>query len=112
MHMKRISATDAKNHWGTFVRAITEGSGAVVVENRNKPLFVAIAPEEFDDYESFLKERKLRRARAALSEIQHLQADRNDDLSDAEVEELGVRAAREIREELDRDLSGQPISTR
>lgn len=99
--MKRMSASDVKNHWGVFVKAVVEGDEDVVVENRREPLFVAISPESYERFRALSRDEKLRQAKARLKEIQRLQADRNNDLSDAEIEELGIRTAREIRETLD-----------
>lgn len=107
--MKRISASDVKNHWGDFVKAVTEGEEAVIVENRREPLFMAIRPDDFADFEAYLKERRLRQARETLKQIDRIQAGRNDDLSDEEIEEIGIQTAREIRDDLDRALYGRSI---
>lgn len=109
--MKRMSASDVKNHWGVFVKAVTEGDEDVVVENRREPLFVAISPESYERFRVLSRDEKLRQAKARLKEIGQIQAGRNDDLSDEEIEELGIRTAREIRETLDEMQLGASIQS-
>lgn len=108
--MKRMSASDVQNHWGEFVRSVTEEGQSVVVENRREPIFVAISPREFARFQALLREQRLQHARNALQEIERLQQGRNDDLSEDEIEAIGNEAAREIRDELERHLYGHPLS--
>ena len=110
--MKRMSASDVQNHWGEFVRSVTEEGQTVVVENRREPMFVAISPDDFAQFQALLKEQKLQRARMALREIERLQQGRNDDLTDEDVEAIGNEAARDIRDELDKRLYGHSLSSR
>ncbi len=108
--MKRMSASDVQNHWGEFVRLLTEDGQTVVVENRREPVFVAISPEDFERFQSLVKEQRLQRAREALQEIERLQQGRNADLTDDEVVAIGNETAREIRDELDKRLYGHSLS--
>jgi prevent-host-death family protein len=110
--MKRMSASEVKNHWGVFVKAVTDGDEDVVVENRREPLFVAISPESYERFQSLSRDQKLQQARERLKEIERLQAGRNVELTEEEIEEIGVRTAREIRHALDQQLYGQPGPTR
>jgi prevent-host-death family protein len=97
--MKRMSATEAKNHWGELVRAVTEGGEPVVIENRREPVLVAISPADFEEFQTYKRELDLQRFREQLRKIQDVQSKLTADLTEEEAEALVQRALAEDREE-------------
>jgi prevent-host-death family protein len=98
MSTKVISATEAKNRLGSYLRAATEHGDAVVIESRNEPAAVLISYSEYQ---------LLRRAQEELAENEFLnkfdrlmaeQAERNRDLTPEEADEMAIRAVRESRD--------------
>jgi|SRR5690242_4390350 prevent-host-death family protein len=97
MSTKVISATEAKNRLGSYLRAATEHGDAVVIESRNEPAAVLISYSEYQ---------LLRRAQEELAENEFLnkfdrlmaeQAERNRDLTPEEADEMAIRAVEESR---------------
>jgi prevent-host-death family protein len=97
--MKRMSATEAKNHWGDLVRAITEDGEPVVIENRKEPVLIAISPADFEDFQAYKRELRLQRFREQLQKIKEVQSKLTADLTEEEAEALVQRALAEDREE-------------
>ena len=107
MSIKVVSATEAKNRLGAYLKAATEDGDAVVIESRNEPAAVLISYAEFQS---------LRRAQAELAESEFLirfdrimaeQADRNRNLSPEEADELAIRAVQESRARQRAQAAGQ-----
>ena len=102
--MQRMSASDAKNRWGDLVKTVVDQGDTVIVESRREPLVVVISPADYDEFQALRRAQLLREVRASLHRIERIQEGRNDDLSDEEIEEIGIRTAREIRDDLDHEL--------
>ena len=86
--MKRMSATEAKNHWGDLVKTVTEDGEPVVIENRREPVLIAISPADFAELESLRRAQLLREVRASLNRIQEEQLEVTRDLSDEAADAL------------------------
>ncbi len=97
--MKRMSASDVKNHWGNFVRTVVEDGEPVVVENRREPILIAISPADFEELEALRKEKRLQEMRATLRQIEERQAELNRDLTAEQADELVQRYIAEVRRE-------------
>lgn len=95
--MKRMSASDVKNHWGDFVRAVAEEGESVIVENRRDPILVAISPADYDELQALRRAQLLREARETFREIQEMQWERTKDLSEAEADAIIERLMEEDR---------------
>jgi prevent-host-death family protein len=97
MCTKVISATEAKNRLGSYLKAATQHGDAVVIESRNEPAAVLISYSEYQ---------QLRKAQEELAEKEFLdqfdrimaeQAERNRDLTPEEADEMAIRAVQESR---------------
>lgn len=91
-----MSSNEAKQNWGSVMSTARETGSAVVVESHGKPMVAVISYDEFTDFQEF---RERRRRQDLLNRLDQLEAqfgDRNKDLSEEEIEELAVRAGREI----------------
>lgn len=98
MTTRTMSSNEAKQNWGQVMAIADEPGAAIVVESHGKPR-VAIIP--VDDLEAFRKlQREARREEGLrmLREIQAAYDGRNDDLTEDEVNDLAVRAGREINQ--------------
>lgn len=97
MGTKVVSATEAKNRLGSYLKAATQNGDSVVIERRNEPAAVLISYREYQ---------LLRRAQEELVEQEFLnrfdrimaeQAERNRDLTPEEADEMAIRAVQESR---------------
>jgi len=97
MSTKVVSATEAKNRLGSYLKAAIEHGDAVVIESRNEPAAVLISYSEYQ---------LLRKAQEELAENEFLsrfdrimteQEERNRDLTPEEADEMAIRAVKESR---------------
>lgn len=106
MGTRTISATEAKNRLGAYLKMATEDGDAVIVENRREPSAVIISFEAYQrlrDAQTMLdRQRRL----AELDRIVEIQAARNSDLTEEAADALIQRYLAEDREE-----SGTAAST-
>lgn len=97
MVTRTVSATEAKNRLGAYLKLATEDGEAVIVENRREPSAVIISFEEYQrlrDAEVLLaRQRRLE----ALNGIMKRQAELNSDLTEEAAEALVQRALDEDR---------------
>ncbi|HEV2073776.1 MAG TPA: type II toxin-antitoxin system Phd/YefM family antitoxin [Thermomicrobiales bacterium] len=108
---KSISANAAKQRWGSLMGAVEKDGDRVVVESHGKPK-VAVVPvhdlerlEALDEREH--REEALRRLRA----LEKKATDRNQELTEEDIEELSVQVGREINRrasEKQREMSRHP----
>jgi len=94
-----ISATDAKNKFGSLIAQVAESGEAVVVERQGKGRAAIISLE---DYRQFRRLQEAERRREAWKDLERLRqeiAERNKDLPEITEDEI-VEAVREVRREL------------
>jgi prevent-host-death family protein len=96
---RTVSSNDAKQHWGAMIKAANSGE-AVIVESHGKPKAVLISPELYEEVQQAKELNRREAGMQMLREIEERYDGRNDDLTDAEIEELANRASHEIFEEL------------
>jgi prevent-host-death family protein len=92
---RTVSSNEAKQHWGAMMKAASEGED-VIVESHGKPKAVVISAEA---YEQLQGAREHSRRQAMLDWLQAFEArqrERNKDLTPEQVEEIAIRAGREI----------------
>lgn len=85
---KRMSATDAKNHWGDLVETVSGQGEIVIVENRREPMLVVISPSDFEEFQALRRAKRLQEARESLNRIQEIQREMTRGLSDDEADAL------------------------
>jgi len=95
-----VSTSEAKAKLSSFVKQVVGNREEVIIENRGAPQAVLIS---YGVYEQYCQWRDQDRRRRALAELQAL-ADsiqsRNQDLSEAEAEEIAQRFSRDVVEEM------------
>jgi prevent-host-death family protein len=99
MGTRTISATEAKNRLGAYLKMATEDGDAVIVENRREPSAVIIS---FDTYQRLRDAQTMldrQRRLAELDRIIEVQSERNRDLTEETAEALIQRYLAEDREE-------------
>lgn len=92
---RTISSNEAKQRWGAMMKAASEGED-VIVESHGKPKAVVISPEAFEELREARERHRREEAMRLLREIEASYDGRNDDLTEDEIEEIAVRAGREI----------------
>jgi prevent-host-death family protein len=92
---RTVSSNEAKQHWGAMMKAASEGE-AVIVESHGQPKAVVISPEAFEELRQARERQRREEAMRLLQEIEASYDGRNDDLTEEQVEEIAVRAGREI----------------
>jgi prevent-host-death family protein len=100
--MKTVTATEAKNRLGAFLRAVSRGEGAVAIENHGKPTAVLISHDDYRDYREAYDRQRRMQAMAELRQLRHGLRARNQDLTeeeaDAIAEELSTDAITSVLE--------------
>ncbi len=110
MVLKTMSSNEVKQRWGSVMRTVDVPDDAIIVESHGKPRAAVISFERFQKLREFEKREQRERALRTLKEIEVRYDGRNDDLTEEEIEELAVRAGREINRaaaERQRKLAGQ-----
>jgi prevent-host-death family protein len=100
---RTVSATQAKNRFGSIVESVAKCGEEVIVETRGTPTAVIISMSEYADLRA-LKE-KQRRAKI-LENVRGLRDEvsaRNADLTPEQAEELADRFVREVVEDMVRE---------
>ncbi|MBI4009164.1 type II toxin-antitoxin system prevent-host-death family antitoxin [Candidatus Roizmanbacteria bacterium] len=97
---KTVSASEAKNKFGTVMKWVIKEKNDVIVENRGKPRVAVIS---FNEYESIKKVKEEIKRRTALEQLKALQkrvSERNKDLTPKQADVLADRFSREIIEDM------------
>lgn len=98
MVTRKISATEAKNRLGAYLRMATEDGDAVIVENRREPSAVIISFAEYQQLQAARTLLDRQRRLAELDRIAELQAERNSDLTEETADALIQQYLTEDRE--------------
>jgi prevent-host-death family protein len=93
---KTVTATDAKNKFGSLVNWVVENSDEVIVENHGEPAVVLISVSEYEGYKAFREVERRKRLLAELTELRERVRARNPDITTDE-------QAFEIADEIVRD---------
>jgi prevent-host-death family protein len=93
--MKSVSATEAKNRFGSLLADLNKGTSAIVVENHGRPRAVIISPEEWDTLLDARERLRQREAWERIKEIAEEVSARNADLSQEEADALADEIADE-----------------
>lgn len=96
MVLKTMSSNEVKQRWGSVMSTAKETDNAVIVKSHGTPLVAVIPYDEFADFQEFKEKRRREELLRRLDQLEARYDGRNDDLSDEEVNELAVRAGREI----------------
>lgn len=98
MPLKTISSNDAKQQWGSMMNAVRNPDDAVIVESHGKPRVAVISYDRFEKLRDLEDQARRASALEQLRQLEERMGDRNSDLTDEQVEELSVRAGREINQ--------------
>jgi len=108
-----MSSNDAKQHWGSVMSLANSPDDAVIVESHGKPKVAVISYDRFEKLQELEQQARRAWALEQLRELEQRIGDRNRDLTDEQIEELAVRAGREINQELyEQWLAGSGASHR
>lgn len=95
---KFMSANDAKQRWGSLMGAVERDGERVIVESHGKPKVAVISVDDLERLEA-LDERELREeAVRQLRALQKRIGDRNANLTEEEIDNLSLRAGRDINQ--------------
>ena len=97
MVTRTVSATEAKNRLGAYLKMATEDGDAVIVENRHEPSAVIISFETYQQLRDAQTMLDRQRRLAELDRIAKIQAERNSDLTEESAEALIQRYLAEDR---------------
>jgi len=100
MTLKTMSSNDAKQRWGSVMSLASSPDDAVIVESHGKPKVAVISYDRFEKLQELEQQARRAWALEQLRELEERIGDRNRDLTDEQIEELAVRAGREINQEL------------
>lgn len=91
MSTRTVSATEAKNRLGAYLKMATEDGDAVVIENYREPSAVIISFEEYERLQKAQAALDRQRRLAEFDRISALQAELNSDLTEEAAEALVQR---------------------
>ncbi|OGK26137.1 hypothetical protein A2954_02040 [Candidatus Roizmanbacteria bacterium RIFCSPLOWO2_01_FULL_37_12] len=97
---KTISASEAKNKFGSLISWVTRNGNEVIVESRGKP---KIAVMSYDDYEKIKKVKEEMRRKQALQRLREVRKRvqaRNSDLTPKQAEALAERFVRDVIDDM------------
>lgn len=90
-----VSSNEAKQRWGSMISAASNGDD-VVVEVHGKPKTVMISFEEYQRVQEVREQQQRAEVLQRFDALQRRLEGRNQDLTEAEVTAISVRAGREI----------------
>jgi prevent-host-death family protein len=99
MSTRTVSATEAKNRLGAYLKMATQDGDAVVIENYREPSAVIISFEEYQRLRKAQAKLDRQQRLAELDRISAIQAELNSDLSEEAAEALVQRYLEEDRAE-------------
>jgi prevent-host-death family protein len=97
---RTISASEAKTRFGEMVAWAQNNQDDIIVESRGRPNAVIIS---FEEYQRILDLRERARREEALARLERLRkrvSDRNQDLTDEDVESIADELSREAVDSL------------
>ncbi len=93
---RTVSATDAKNKFGSLVNWVVANADEVIVENHGEPAIVLMSMTEYESYKSYREAERRKRLLAELYELRDRVRAYNQDVTTEE-------QAQEIADEIVQD---------
>ena len=90
-----VSATEAKVRLGTFLERASRRGEEVIIESRGRPQAVLISVAEYEELRLLREAERRRKALERLDALADELAARNNDLSEADADQLAGRAVRD-----------------
>lgn len=97
---KAVSTSEAKNKLSSLIGWVLEHQDEVIIESHGAPKVVIVS---FDEYEKIKKLKEQQRRHDALERLRQLKATvsaRNQDLTEAQAEELADRFVRDVIDDM------------
>lgn len=100
MPLTTMSSHEAKQQWGSVMKAASAPDDAVIVESHGKPKVAVISYDRFERLQEMEEQARRAWALEQLRLIEERIGDRNSDLTDEQIEALADRFSREFVEDL------------
>ena len=108
--MRTVSATEAKNRLGAYLREVQRGEGDVIIESHGRPTAVLISYDAYRELRAVQEKQRRQEAMEALWRLRDEVRARNQDLSeeeaDAIADEVGREAIARVMERAKRQRQG------
>ncbi len=78
---RTVSATDAKNKFGSLVSWVVENGEEVIVENHGEPAIVLMSVSEYESYKAFREAERRKRLLTELHELRERVRSNNEDIT-------------------------------
>ena len=98
---KTVTATEAKNRLGAYINEVQKQGEPVIIESRGLPAAVITSFQDYEELQAFRDQQRRVQAMAKLRDLGRRVSANNEDLSDAEVNELADRIVLEAVESLE-----------
>ncbi len=95
-----VSTSEAKAKLSSFVQQVVGNREEVIIENRGAPQAVLISYGAYEQYSRWRDQDRRQRALEELQELADAIQSRNQDLTEAESEELADRFSRDVVNEM------------
>src|SRR5689334_14041114 len=97
---KTVSASEAKNRFGTLLGWVLTNKNEVIVKSHGEPKVVMMSFTEYEKLKELQEEQRRRDALARLEQVRERVRARNQDVSEQEAEELADRFVRDVVDDM------------
>jgi prevent-host-death family protein len=93
---RAVSATEAKNRFGTVLDWVIKDGDDVVVERQGRPLVAIVSMAEFEEFKELREKERRRQALETLRSVQRRVSARNTDLTPEQIERIAEQFSRDV----------------
>ncbi|MGH2562146.1 MAG: type II toxin-antitoxin system Phd/YefM family antitoxin [Thermomicrobiales bacterium] len=97
---RAVSATEAKNRFGTVLDWVIKDGNDVVVERQGRPLAAIVSIAEYEAFQELREQERRRCALETLRGVQQRVSARNSDLTPGQIEEIADQFSRDVMQGL------------
>ena len=93
---RAVSATEAKNTFGSVVNWVTEHDDEVIVERQGRPYAVIMSFEEYEKVRELREQKRRQEAWETLERLRKTISARNSDMTPEQIEEFANRVRHDV----------------
>lgn len=97
---KTVSATEAKNRFGSIVVWVLNNQDEVIVESRGDPTVVILPFTQYEQVKGLQEQARRREALARLEALRDRVRERNQDLNEKQAEDLAEQISQEAVQQM------------
>lgn len=94
--VRAVSATEAKNRFGTVLDWVIKDGDEVVVERQGRPLAAILSMAAYDRFKELREKERRQQALETLRSVQNRVSARNNDLTPEQIEGIADQFSRDV----------------